>query len=46
MRLPLLPLTVIALFVIVSLFGDWLTPVPPNEQSLRLRQQLLERLAK
>ena len=36
-RLPLLPLAVIALFVIVSLFGDWLTPVPPNEQSLRLR---------
>ncbi len=37
MRLPLLPLAVIALFVIVSLFGDWLTPMPPNEQSLRLR---------
>lgn len=36
-RLPLLPLLVIALFVIVSLFGDWLTPVPPNEQNLRLR---------
>lgn len=36
-RLPLLPLLAIALFVIVSLFGEWLTPVPPNEQNLRLR---------
>ncbi len=36
-RLPLLPIIVIVLFVIVSLFGDWLTPVPPNEQNLRLR---------
>ena len=36
-RLPLLPLLVIALFVIVSVFGEWLTPVPANEQNLRLR---------
>lgn len=36
-RLPLLPILIIALFFIVSMFGDWLTPVPPNEQNLRLR---------
>ena len=36
-RLPLLPLLAIVLFVIVSLFGDWLTPLPANQQNLRLR---------
>ena len=36
-RLPLLQLFVIALFVFVSIFGEWLTPLPHNEQNLRLR---------
>lgn len=36
-RLPLIPLAIIAVFVIISLLGDYLTPVPPNEQNLRLR---------
>lgn len=36
-RLPIVPLTIIALFVVISLFGEWLTPVPANEQNLRLR---------
>src|ERR1700704_5742551 len=36
-RLPLLPLFVIGLFVVVSIFGHWLAPLPYNEQSLRLR---------
>jgi peptide/nickel transport system permease protein len=36
-RLPLLPLLVIAAFVLISLFGEWLTPMSPNAQSLQLR---------
>ncbi len=36
-RLPIVPLTIIFLFLLISLFGDWLTPVPANEQNLRLR---------
>ena len=36
-RLPLLQLFVIALFVFVSIFGESLTPLPHNEQNLRLR---------
>jgi peptide/nickel transport system permease protein len=36
-RLPLIPLAIVVVFVIISLFGDYLTPVPPNEQNLRLR---------
>ena len=36
-RLPLLPLSVIAAFVLISLFGEFLTPVSPNAQSLQLR---------
>ena len=30
-------MTIIVLFVVISLFGEWLTPVPANEQNLRLR---------
>jgi peptide/nickel transport system permease protein len=36
-RLPLLPLFVIALFVFISSCGEWLAPLPFDEQSLRLR---------
>ncbi len=36
-RLPLIPLAIIVLFTIISLFGEWLTPVPAYEQNLRLR---------
>ena len=36
-RLPLFPLIVIAVFVLISLFGQWLTPVSDNAQNLRLR---------
>jgi peptide/nickel transport system permease protein len=36
-RLPLLPLIIIGVFVIVSIFGEWLAPLPYNQQSLRLR---------
>jgi peptide/nickel transport system permease protein len=36
-RLPLLPLLVIIAFVVISIFGQWLTPMSPNAQSLRLR---------
>lgn len=36
-RLPLIPLTIIAAFVLMSLFGDLLTPVSANAQNLRLR---------
>jgi peptide/nickel transport system permease protein len=36
-RLPLLPIFVVGLFVFVSIFGEWLAPLPYNEQSLRLR---------
>ena len=36
-RLPLLPLLVIAAFVLISLFGEFLTPMSPNAQNLELR---------
>jgi peptide/nickel transport system permease protein len=36
-RLPLLQLFVIGLFVFISIFGQWLAPVPFDEQNLRLR---------
>jgi peptide/nickel transport system permease protein len=36
-RLPLIPLFIIALFVIVSIFGEWLAPLPFDQQSLRAR---------
>jgi peptide/nickel transport system permease protein len=36
-RLPLLQVFVIGLFVLVAIFGEWLAPVPYNEQNLRLR---------
>ena len=36
-RAPVFPLTLVVLFVVVSLFGEWLTFVPANEQNLRLR---------
>jgi len=36
-RLPILPLTVITLFVIIALFGEWLAPNDPYETSLRAR---------
>ena len=36
-RLPLVPLLIIALFVLISIFGQWLAPLPFNEQNLRLR---------
>jgi peptide/nickel transport system permease protein len=36
-RLPLVPLFIIGVFVFISIFGEWLAPLPYNEQSLRLR---------
>src|SRR5712692_4475648 len=36
-RLPLLQLFVVGLFVFISIFGQWLAPVPFDEQNLRLR---------
>ncbi len=36
-RLPTLQLFVIGLFIFLSIFGQWLTPVPFDEQNLRLR---------
>ncbi|MDP2356591.1 MAG: ABC transporter permease [Beijerinckiaceae bacterium] len=36
-RVPVLPLTIVVLFVVISLFGEWLTLAPANEQNLRLR---------
>ncbi len=36
-RLPVLQLFVIGLFIFLSIFGQWLTPVPFDEQNLRLR---------
>lgn len=36
-RLPLLQLFVIGLFVFIAIFGQWLAPVPFDEQNLRLR---------
>jgi peptide/nickel transport system permease protein len=36
-RLPLLPLLVIGVFIFISIFGEWLAPLPYNQQNLRLR---------
>lgn len=36
-RLPLIPLFVIGLFIFISIFGEWLAPLPFNGQNLRLR---------
>ena len=36
-RLPIFPLIVIGLFVIMSLFGEWLAPNDPYETTLRAR---------
>jgi peptide/nickel transport system permease protein len=36
-RLPILPLTIIVLFVIVALFGEWLAPNDPYKTSLNAR---------
>lgn len=36
-RLPILPLTVIILFIIIALFGHWLAPNDPYETSLGAR---------
>lgn len=36
-RLPMLQLFVVGLFIFLSIFGQWLTPVPFDEQNLRLR---------
>lgn len=36
-RLPILQFIVIILFVLVSLFGEWIAPLPFNEQDLRAR---------
>jgi ABC-type dipeptide/oligopeptide/nickel transport system permease subunit len=36
-RVPIFPLIVIGLFVIVSLFGEWLAPNDPYETTLRAR---------
>jgi peptide/nickel transport system permease protein len=36
-RLPVLPLFVIGAFIFIAIFGQWLTPVPFDEQNLRLR---------
>jgi peptide/nickel transport system permease protein len=36
-RLPIFQLIVIGLFIFISIFGPWVTPVPFDEQNLRLR---------
>ena len=36
-RLPLIPTTIIVLFIVISLFGEWLTPASAYDQNLRLR---------
>ena len=36
-RLPVVPTTIIVLFIVISLFGEWLTPASAYEQNLRLR---------
>ena len=36
-RMPLPQLFIIGLFVFISIFGQWLTPMPFDEQNLRLR---------
>ena len=36
-RLPVIPTTIIVIFIIISLFGEWMTPASAYEQNLRLR---------
>ena len=36
-RLPVIPTTSIVLFIVISLFGEWLTPASAYDQNLRLR---------
>ena len=36
-RMPLIPTTIIVLFIVISLFGEWLTPASAYEQNLRMR---------
>ncbi len=36
-RLPVLQLLVITIFVVISIFGEWLTPLPYDAQDLRAR---------
>ena len=36
-RLPVIPTTIIVLFIVISLFGEWLTPASAYDQNLRLR---------
>ena len=36
-RLPVIPTTIIVLFILISLFGEWLTPASAYDQNLRLR---------
>jgi peptide/nickel transport system permease protein len=36
-RLPVIPTTIILAFIIMSLFGEWLTPASAYDQNLRLR---------
>jgi peptide/nickel transport system permease protein len=36
-RLPVIPTTIIILFIVISLFGEWLTPASAYDQNLRLR---------
>jgi len=36
-RLPVIPTTIIVLFIAISLFGEWLTPASAYDQNLRLR---------
>jgi peptide/nickel transport system permease protein len=36
-RLPILPLLVVAIFIFIAIFGQWLAPIPYDAQNLRLR---------
>jgi peptide/nickel transport system permease protein len=36
-RLPVIPTTIILTFIVISIFGEWLTPASAYEQNLRLR---------
>lgn len=36
-RLPVIPTTIILLFIVISIFGEWLTPASAYDQNLRLR---------
>ena len=36
-RLPVIPTTIIVLVIVISLFGEWLTPASAYDQNLRLR---------